>query len=99
MSDDLMQWSSGELEPRREDRKLAKRAKDIYDEVREKDFMARGAFALGADIMDQTVQLDTKRQQLSTGDPFLDRLLAEEELSTVRQAQEIQKSLYKGTGW
>ena len=101
MNNELMPYATGEVTPHKGDRRIAKRAKAIYDEVREKDMMARGAFALGADIMDQTTKLYHHGKQLSADDPALGRILAEELVDTVNQARRIQNSLYKsdGYGW
>lgn len=95
MNNELMLWATGEVVARRRDRAVAGRAKRIYDEVREKDLMARGAFALGADIMDQTAMLFAKGKALSGGDPVLSRLLAEEVVNTLDQARHIQNSLFE----
>jgi len=65
MYNELMLYATGEVVPRRGDRPVAGRAKRIYDDVRGADLMARGAFALGADIMDQTAMLFAKGKALS----------------------------------
>lgn len=96
MNDELMPYATGEVTPRRGDRKVARRAKAIYDEVREKDMMARGAFALGADIMNETTKLYHHGKQLSGDEPALGRILAEELYNTVKKAEAIQDSLYEG---
>ena len=56
--------------------------------------MARGAFALGADILDQTTALVGKAKRSRAMIQLLGRLLADEVMCTVRQAQRIQNSLY-----
>ena len=76
VNDELMPYATGEVTPRRGDRRVARRAKDVYDEVRVKAHMERGAFALGADIMDQTVLLYNKGAQLAGDDPVLGRILS-----------------------
>lgn len=101
MNDELMPYATGEVVPRRGDRQVARKAKAIYDEVRLAAMKERGAFALGADIMDQTVQLYHKGAQLAGDDPVLGRILADELHTTVRKAQSIQKNLFgdEEQGW
>lgn len=99
MNNELMQWATGEVVPPRGDRQVAARAKQILREVQEKDMMARGAFALGADIMEQTAMLYIKGKMLAGDEPALGRALADEWAATVHQAQEIQRNLFEGRGF
>lgn len=99
MNNELMLFATGEVVPRRGDRAVAAQAKRIYDEVREKDLMARGAFALGADIMAQTAMLWANGKMLAGDDPALGRILGDEFANTVYQARRIQNSLFEGRGF
>lgn len=98
MSDKLMKYvSGGELVPLR-DRRLAKQAKDVSDEVRMKGFQMDGAIALGGHAMEALMGLDDRRRELSQGDPVTDLLLTEIESVVIRQTKNIQASLYSQWG-
>ena len=99
MDNELMRYATGEVTPRWGDRNVARRAKGIYNEVQEKDMMARGAAALGADIMDLTVELYNHGKRNAGDDPMLGRVMADEFTHTVRNMQDIQDSLYEGRGY
>ena len=99
MNNDLMLFAIGDIAPRKGDRAIAARAKAIYDEVREKDLMARGAFALAADIMDGANALDDKAERMAGDNPRKQRILGEIELNAIRQTMRIQNSLYDPFGF
>lgn len=98
MHNDLIPYVTGEVRVSRHDREVAARAKRVYDEVRLSAVKADGAMALGAHIMEGTAQLDAHRRQLAGNNEALNAVLCEIELTTIRQAQTIQRQTFNRFG-
>lgn len=96
MSSELIR-NNGRI-PARRDREAAARAKVVYDDVRTAGLKVEGAVALGGHIMREIVQLDDTRRDLQGSDPVLNAILADIEMSTVRQVKKVQAELYD-TEW
>jgi hypothetical protein len=94
MHNDLIPYITGEARPRSQDRALVSQARGVYNDVRLAALKADGAMALGAHIMEGAAQLDAHRRALAGNDPALNAILCEIELSTVRQAQIIQRQTF-----
>jgi hypothetical protein len=98
VNNDLVLYATGELRPRREDRALAGRAKQVYDKTRLAAMEADAAMALGAHIMEGTAQLDAHRRMLAGDNEQLNAVLCAIELDTIRVAQTIQRQTFNRFG-
>lgn len=96
MTNELMQYAQGQVVPTRRDREVAQLARNVYNEVRLADMEVQGSFALAGKIMERAVELDGYRQFLAKGDPAINMMLAEIEVTALRQARSIQTRLYNG---
>jgi len=94
MSGELQRYASGNAQPARVDRAVARQARTVYDEVRIKSFQADGALALAGHIMEGVVGLDARRQALSQGDPITNALLADIQTQAMFQVRKIQAQLF-----
>jgi hypothetical protein len=96
MNNELMRYSSGDQPVPWRDRRVSKHAKAIYDEVRTHALQVDGALALSGHIMEGIVALDERRQSLAQGDPTIAAMLMDIEANTIRQAKNLQNSLFSG---
>ena len=91
---DLIKYTQGsEVVPLR-DRRVARQAKKVYDDVRLAALKAEGLMALSGKLMEELVELDAFRRELTQRDPALDALLLDIELAAARQVKSIQNHLY-----
>ena len=98
MHNDLIRYASGDVTPRRTDRDVAQRAKDVYDETRLAALKVDAAMALGAHVMEGAAQLDAHRHALAGNDQQLNAVLCNIEIDTIRQAQTIQRQTFNRFG-
>lgn len=98
MDNKLVRYTNGEVAVPYRDRSVAKRAKDVFDEVRLNALKADGAMALAGHIMEGVVELDNLRREISQGDPALEAMLMSFESTALRQMAKIQRELYDPWG-
>jgi hypothetical protein len=97
VNNELMKYTKGEPAPLR-DRRVAKQAKKVYDEVRLSALQMNGATALAAHTMETLMELDAHRRRLAGDDPVTNQMLVEIELTAVRQVGRIQSNLFNQWG-
>src|SRR3954469_6112184 len=94
MQNELVRYAQGGEPVPIRDRKVARQARETFDEVRLKALQADGAMALGGHVMEGLLGLDDKRRDMARGDANIDLLMMEVESATIRQVKNIQNSLY-----
>lgn len=94
MTSSLTRYSSGGGIASARDRALAKKTREVYDEVRLQGYKIEGAVALAGHAMENVLSLHEHRAELTKGDPGLDAVLLDIELEAVRQVRKIQNGLY-----
>jgi hypothetical protein len=94
MDNSLVNYVTGSVVPAVRDRAVARKAKDIYDEVRLAGMKADGAMALAGHIMEGFNTLDSRRRALSNGDPMNDIMLSEIQACAMLKIKQIQLNLY-----
>jgi hypothetical protein len=99
MNRDLTAFAMGDKRPHTpQDRRTARAAREVVDEVMLSGLEASGALELASHILRGVRELDDTRRSLSNGaDDALTRIQAEIELTAVRQVRKIQANLY--TQW
>ena len=97
MSSELMKYSTGEVVPPRVERRIAKAAKQIYDQTRLLGFEADAQAALTGHIMEKAVEIVGKGRELAGDDVALDLLLSDIARNAVRNLKRTQDRL--GNGW
>jgi hypothetical protein len=98
MSNELMRYMQGDVQPSKRDREVAERAKSIYDEVRLAAFKADAPLVLAGHIMEGVKSLDNHRRELAKDDPVTNALLADIEQEALTQVKRIQRGLFNDWG-
>lgn len=96
MNNELVRYATGDVRPRIADIAIARKAKQIHDEVRLTALKVDGAMALAGHIMEGLVAMDDRRRQLAKDDPVTNEMLARIEATAVNQIGVIQMNLYNG---
>lgn len=99
MNNELMLYSRGDAQPAKHERAVARRAKQIYDDVRLATFQSDGVLAFGGHAMEGLVSLDNLRMHLAGDDPVLHGLLGEIEANTLTEVVRIQRGLVHSWGY
>ncbi len=99
MQNELMQYSKGSTPVPRQDRRVAREAKESFDEVRLRALQADGAMALAGHLMEGLIALDARAQSMAAGDPIKMAILMEIEATAILQCKNIQRGLYQSWGF
>ena len=98
MHNDLIRYASGDVNPRRNDRDVAQRAKGIYDDARLAALKVDAVMALGAHVMEGSANLIAYGQTLANGNPQAAAVMGNIASDTIRQAQTIQRQTFNRFG-
>jgi hypothetical protein len=89
MQGELMPYVRGEQVVPKQDRRIARQAKDIYDETRLAGFHLSGGVALAGHAMEEIAGLDARRHRLAGGDPALGMALLDIELEAIQGVKTV----------
>ena len=99
MDNELVKLAKGEEAAPYRDRRVARQAKQLYDDVRLAGMAIEGAAALAAHAMETASALDAERQQLpGSADPILNMVLLEMESTGLAQMKRAQRRAFDRFG-
>ena len=99
MDSNLVRLARGDEDPTYRDRRVAKQAKQLYDDVRLAGMQIEGAAALAAHAMETASALDGERKLLpGNADPIMAVLLLEMGSTGLAQMQRAQRGAFRRFG-
>lgn len=96
MNGDLTPYLTGEMRPNREERAVVAQAKTTYNKARKAAAEVDAVMGLGAHVMERAVTLDALRRGFAGDDPALNAILSRVEVTTLTQAERVQKNMTDG---
>jgi hypothetical protein len=89
MQGELMPYVRSEQVVPKRDRRIARPAKDVYDETRLAGFRVSSGVALAGHAMEEIAGLDARRHWLAGNDPALGMALLDIEIEAIQGAKAI----------